>query len=93
MDDIMDEGMCGELHNLVRVCERRNPLPVDVKNQEDKCLSDLETFLQDEIWANIPECLRGTLLTKAEEEAILGYGDEENWIPCQQEGKQCQKSS
>ena len=35
----------------------------------------LETFLQDEIWANIPESLRGTSLTKAEEEAILGYGD------------------
>jgi antitoxin VapB len=36
----------------------------------------LETFLQDEIWINIPESLRGTSLTKAEEEAILGYGDQ-----------------
>ena len=36
----------------------------------------LAAFLQDEIWANIPEHLRGTSLTKTEEEAILGYGDQ-----------------
>ena len=35
----------------------------------------LEAFLQNEIWANIPERLLGTSLTKAEEEAILGYGE------------------
>ena len=35
----------------------------------------LEAFLQNEIWANIPEHLLGTSLTKAEEEAILGYGE------------------
>jgi antitoxin VapB len=35
----------------------------------------LEVFLQNEIWANIPERLLGTSLTKAEEETILGYGE------------------
>lgn len=35
--------------------------------------SRLETFFQNEIWPYIPESLRGTRLTKAEEEAILGY--------------------
>ena len=36
----------------------------------------LEMFLQDEIWSNIPESLLGTSLTKAEEETILGYGEQ-----------------
>lgn len=35
----------------------------------------LLTFLQKEVWPQIPTELRGTKLTKAEEEAILGYGD------------------
>ncbi len=35
----------------------------------------LRTFLQDEVWPQIPEELRGIRLTKAEEEAILGYGE------------------
>jgi len=38
-------------------------------------MARLEAFLQDEIWANIPEHLLGTSLSKAEEEAILGYGE------------------
>jgi antitoxin VapB len=36
----------------------------------------LLTFLQDEVWPQIPADLRGTRLTKAEEEAILGYGEQ-----------------
>ncbi len=32
-------------------------------------------FLQDEIWANIPDNLLGTTLTKEEEDDILGYGE------------------
>lgn len=36
----------------------------------------LRTFLQDEVWPQIPEELRGIRLTKAEEEAILGYGED-----------------
>lgn len=56
---------------------KETPLPVDAKNQEDKRLADLEAFLQDVIWANIPEHLLGTSLTKAEEAAILGYGEQE----------------
>ena len=34
----------------------------------------LVAFLEDEVWPQIPAKLRGTRLTKAEEEAILGYG-------------------
>ena len=36
----------------------------------------LLTFLQDEVWPQIPSTLLGSRLTKAEEEAILGYGDQ-----------------
>jgi hypothetical protein len=36
----------------------------------------LRAFLQDEVWPQIPEALRGRRLTKAEEEAILGYGEQ-----------------
>ncbi len=33
------------------------------------------TFMQDEIWSQIPVELLGTTLTKEEEESILGYGE------------------
>ncbi len=31
-------------------------------------------FLEDEIWTQVPPELLGTTITKAEQEAILGYG-------------------
>lgn len=36
----------------------------------------LRSFLQDEVWPQIPAGLLGTRLSKAEEEAILGYGEQ-----------------
>jgi antitoxin VapB len=36
----------------------------------------LLAFLQDEVWPQIPADLLGTQLTKAEEEGILGYGEQ-----------------
>lgn len=36
----------------------------------------LRIFLQDEVWPQIPADLRGTRLTRAAEEAILGYGEQ-----------------
>lgn len=35
----------------------------------------LLAFLQDEVWPQISDELRGVRLTKAEEEALLGYGE------------------
>ncbi len=35
----------------------------------------LLAFLEDEVWSHIPPHLLGTRLTKAEEEAMLGYGE------------------
>lgn len=36
----------------------------------------LLAFLEDEIWPQVPPELLGTRLSKAEEEAILGYGED-----------------
>jgi antitoxin VapB len=36
----------------------------------------LLAFFQDEIWPQIPQELLGTKLTKAEEEEILGFGED-----------------
>lgn len=36
----------------------------------------LLTFLQEEIWPQIPADQRGRCLTKREEEEILGYGEQ-----------------
>ena len=62
--------------NAIRraLAERLNRLSLVrvVSQDEDR----LKAFLRDEIWANIPEHLLGTSLTKAEEEAILGLGDQ-----------------
>jgi len=52
--------------------ERRQHLALrfSAYHQETRLL----TFLQDEIWPQIPADQRGARLPKDEEEAILGYG-------------------
>lgn len=52
--------------------ERRQRLSLRASAQQDEIR--LLAFLQDEVWPNIPEDQRGVRLTKAEEEALLGYG-------------------
>jgi antitoxin VapB len=42
---------------------------------EDRA-SRLARFLENEVWPLVPEGERGRKLTRAEEEAILGYGPE-----------------
>ena len=53
--------------------ERRQRLSMLRLRQKDE--AHFLAFLQDEIWAQIPEDLLGTSLTKEEEENILGYGE------------------
>lgn len=43
-----------------------------VSRDEDRLLN----FLRNEVWPRIPSELRGVPLTKEDEEAILGYGDD-----------------
>jgi antitoxin VapB len=54
--------------------ERRQRLAHEAAPIRDE--SALLAFLEDEIWPQIPVELLGTRLSKAEEEAILGYGAE-----------------
>ena len=52
--------------------ERRQRLSLRFGTRQNEIR--LLTFLQDEVWPQVPAELRGTRLTKAAEEAILGYG-------------------
>ena len=54
--------------------ERRQRLTLSImgNGNGDRLLA----FLQEEIWPQIPQELLGTKLTKAEEEEILGFGEE-----------------
>ena len=53
--------------------ERRQRLALRIMTPQDG--DRLNTFLNEEIWSQIPADLLGTKLSKSEEEAILGYGD------------------
>ncbi|MFO7683155.1 MAG: type II toxin-antitoxin system VapB family antitoxin [Chloroflexota bacterium] len=53
--------------------ERRHRLSLRLVNGKDK--RRFESFLEEEIWPQIPSELLGTELTKEEEEEILGYGE------------------
>ena len=53
--------------------ERRQRLALWSVTPPDK--DRLTTFLQEEIWPQIPPELLGTKLSKEEEEEILGYGE------------------
>lgn len=53
--------------------ERRQRLALQVMAPQGG--GRLITFLKEEIWPQIPADLRGTKLSKTEEEAILGYGE------------------
>lgn len=53
--------------------ERRQRLALRQTQRKDEAY--FFTFLQDEIWAQIPADLLGKTLTSAEEEHILGYGE------------------
>jgi antitoxin VapB len=50
---------------------RRLTAPTNVRQPKIRLL----TFLEEEVWPQIPAEQLGVRLTKAEEEAILGYGE------------------
>lgn len=52
--------------------ERRQRLALGLATQQEN--KRLLSFLQDEVWPQIPAEILGTRLTKEEEENILGYG-------------------
>jgi antitoxin VapB len=58
----------------VALKERRARL-VAARTERDRG-ERLRRFLTDEAWPQVPDEIRGTALTKAEREEILGYGVE-----------------
>jgi antitoxin VapB len=53
--------------------ERHHRLSLRLVSEKDT--QRFHSFLEDEIWSQIPPELLGTQLTKQEEEEILGYGE------------------
>ena len=58
----------------VALRERRERLRK--RETSDERSRQLRRFLEEEIWPQIPPDVRGTSITKAEREEILGYGPE-----------------
>jgi antitoxin VapB len=54
--------------------ERRHRLTSQVDTHDDV---GLLSFLQKEVWPQVPAAQLGNRLTKEEEELILGYGEQE----------------
>jgi antitoxin VapB len=55
--------------------ERRQRLVLQMPIQQNETERIL-AFLEEEIWPQIPASVLGTRLSKEEEEAILGYGEQ-----------------
>lgn len=56
----------------VALAERRERL-LAARAAEDRA-ARLRRFLEEEVWPQVPSDVRGKRITKAEREAILGYG-------------------
>lgn len=56
------------------LAERKERLQLQVAS--DNREARLRRFLEEELWPTVPADELGRTLTRAEEEAILGYGDE-----------------
>ena len=54
--------------------ERRQRLALQVVAPRSE--ARMQAFLEEEIWPQVPPDVLGTTITKAEEEAILGYGED-----------------
>jgi antitoxin VapB len=56
----------------VALAERRERLVAGRAGRDRR--RDLERFLMDEVWPQVPEDVQGRPLSREEREAILGYG-------------------
>lgn len=56
------------------LAERKERLKLQVASENRG--ARLRRFLEEELWPTVPAGELGRTLTRAEEEAILGYGDE-----------------
>ena len=58
----------------VALRERRDRLRLRAMESKEKRGERLRRFLEEEVWPQVPAHVRGTRITKAEREEILGYG-------------------
>lgn len=70
--DLADESKTRAVR--VALQERRDRLIAQRRRHERG--DRLRRFLQDEVWPQLPKGVLGSPVTKAEREAILGYGPE-----------------
>jgi antitoxin VapB len=68
--ELTGETKTAAVRNALR--ERRDRLAA--KNSAKERGERLVRFLREEIWPHVPPEVRGTTITKAEREEILGYG-------------------
>ncbi len=58
----------------IALIERQERLAADRKKRTERRHAALMSFLENEVWPNIPPELLGKGISKAEREEILGYG-------------------
>lgn len=58
----------------VALRERRDRLRLRAMESKEERGERLRRFLEEEVWPQVPPHVRGTRITKAEREEILGYG-------------------
>jgi antitoxin VapB len=56
--------------------ERKQRLQARQRQRQRRRAERLDRFLEDEAWPQIPDAVLGRPISKAEREAILGYGPE-----------------
>ena len=60
----------------VRVAMQERLRRLDERSEADERRRRLRRYLEHEVWPHVPADVRGRPVTKAEREAILGYGPE-----------------
>jgi antitoxin VapB len=60
----------------VRVAMQERLRRLDERSEVDERRRRLRRYLEHEVWPHVPADVRGRPVTKAEREAILGYGPE-----------------
>jgi antitoxin VapB len=60
----------------VRIAMEERLRRLDERSEVDERRRRLRRYLEREVWPHVPDDVRGRPLSKAEREAILGYGPE-----------------
>jgi antitoxin VapB len=69
---LANESKTGAIRQALRERRQRLLLAHGGRSRADR----IAELLRQRVWPQLPEGVRGSVLTKAQEEAILGYGPE-----------------